>query len=98
MKDTNSLNRDGVENLLYKYTEKMATNKAEAIEDFLFQNIPAWQRKTILKLPFLAKLFGWRLEEKNTLVEKGKTLTQIDLYQRNKPKNTLMIIETIEGL
>lgn len=95
MKQTNTMNKN---NLLYKYVGKLAIDRAEAIETFIYKNIPSWQRKLMLRIPFTARFFGWRLEEQNTLVEKGKTLTRIDLYRWDKPKDTLMIIETTKTL
>jgi len=77
---------------MLKYTTRIATTKAQAIETFLYKNIPSWQTKLMLKYPFTRGLFGWRIEQHdNKLDDQGRFLTRVDLYRWKKPVDTLMI-------
>lgn len=52
------------ENILSKYTERLATQQSVAIDNFLKSHIPEWQVKLITVFPLIKKLFGWSLETK----------------------------------
>lgn len=52
------------ENILSKYTERLASQQSIAIDNFIKSYVPEWQVKIMVILPFTKKLFGWSLETK----------------------------------
>ena len=79
--------------ILSKYTERLATQEAVAIDNFIADYVPKWQLKIMLKLPLLSKLFGWRL-----VTRWGKDFglgKKMELERWGKLVSTLTITENI---
>jgi hypothetical protein len=51
------------ENILYKYTEKLAKQRARRIDNAFKKVVPLWQQKVLLKTKskLIGKLFGWEI-------------------------------------
>ena len=80
------------EKILSKYTERLASKRAKAIDDFIGGYIPKWQTKIMLRFPFLVKLFGWEVEHWTKVGDFG---TDIKLKRYGKFVAQLTITETI---
>lgn len=83
-----------MKDILSKYTERLATKRAKAIDDFIRSYVPKWQTKIMLKFPFTIRLFGWEIirEEiigdfgnKIILKKKGKFVAQLTITESVSP-------------
>jgi hypothetical protein len=77
-----------MKDILSKYTERLVTQEAKAIDDFIGERIPKWQTKIMLRFPFLVKLFSWEIV--NT-PDWGNFGRKIELKRRGKLIGTLKI-------
>lgn len=72
------------ENILLKYTEKLASQQSIAIDNFIKSYIPEWQIKVMTIFPLARKLFGWSLETKMGFVgNKELTLKRFGKFVAN---------------
>ena len=85
----------GKEDILSKYTERLASQESLAIDNFVKEYIPKWQVKTMMALPFTKKLFGWEIVTNQSWDKMGK---RVELRRYGQNVAELKIIERIKTL
>lgn len=82
------------EEILAKYTGRLASQKSIAVDRFIGEYIPKWQRRIMFRFDFTIKLFGWEIERQ--LNANGFLGETIRLKRYGKLVGQLVIVEKIK--